>query len=158
MRLIATVAVVILSGVLGAAAWAGGSGPKPKGKLVRQSSPAKVVAEHLDALNKCDLDRLMAQYPRQAQIHLSDGQVVVGRKAIRALFADFVKPHEQGGLCGLTFTPERTFKVGKTLAVQFRVEGNFLAQTYRGSDAYITRHGLMYAQVTTFRGSDLEMR
>lgn len=126
--------------------------------LVRQETPAKVLAEHLDALNDCDLERLMAQYPSDVQLHFSDGQVVRGRRAVRKLFVGFVKPRSQGGLCGLKFTTERSFRVGGTFSVQYRVTAPFLKRTYRGSDAYITRDGLMASQVSTFRGADLKLR
>ena len=38
------------------------------------------------------------------------------------LFANFVKPHDQGGLCGMKFTPEQTFVVGETLNIQWKAE------------------------------------
>ena len=136
------VVLALLGVVIGTAA---ATGDKEDG-LVRQPSPQAVVDEHVDALNSCDLERLMAQYPRQAEVHLSDGNVVKGRDALRQLFTDFVKPYEDGGLCGLTFTPEKSFKVNGTLNVQWRAEAPFLAETYRGSDAYVTKRGLMYAR------------
>ena len=153
--IIASLVVLALLGVV--IGTAGAKGGKKDG-LVRQASPKAVVAEHLDALNSCDLDRLMAQYPRKAEVHLSDGNVVKGRPALRKLFADFVKPYEDGGLCGITFITEKSFKVDGTLNVQWRVEAPFLAETYRGSDAYVTKKGLMYAQVTTFEGTDLKFK
>jgi len=48
--------------------------------LKRQKTPQAVVNEHLDALNKCDWNRLMAQYPPQVEIHLPDGVIVKGVK------------------------------------------------------------------------------
>ncbi|BAY20976.1 hypothetical protein NIES2100_07200 [Calothrix sp. NIES-2100] len=126
--------------------------------LKRQPTPIKVVEEHLKALNGCQLERLMAQYPNKAEIHLPDGAVVKGRTELRTLFTNFVKPREQGGLCGLTFTPEYVSQVDQTINVQWRAEAPFLAEPYRGSDAYVTRNGLMYAQVTTFNGSDLKFK
>ena len=44
-------------------------------KLVPQPSPQQVVDEHLDALNECDWDRLMAQYPPEVLIIIADGAV-----------------------------------------------------------------------------------
>ena len=35
---------------------------------------------------------------------------------------------------------------------------DFLAEPYRGSDAYITKNGLMQAMVTTFDGGALKMK
>ena len=74
--------------------------------LKRQATPKAVVDEHLDALNRCDWTRLMAQYPSDVEIFLPGGQVVKGRQAVGELFAGFVKPFKDGGLCGLTFVSE----------------------------------------------------
>ena len=48
-----------------------------------QPTPQAVLDEHLDALNKCDWNRLVAQYPEDAQIHLLNGTIITGRKADR---------------------------------------------------------------------------
>lgn len=125
--------------------------------LKKQPTEQKVVDEHLDALNKCDWNRLMAQYPKDVEIHLPDGQVVKGREKVGDLFAGFCKKRPEG-LNGLKFTTESSFKVGNTLNVQWRAEADFLAEPYKGSDAYVTRGGLMAAQVTTFDGSKLKFK
>lgn len=126
--------------------------------LVPQPTPQAVIDEHLDALNVCDWDRLMAQYPDDAEVHLDNGVVIVGREAIGDLFAGFCQAPEDGGLIGITFSTERSFLVGDTLNVQWVANAPFLAEPYRGSDAYVTRDGLMAAMVSTFRGSDLQMK
>jgi SnoaL-like domain len=123
----------------------------------KQPSVQKVVDEHVDALNKCDWNRLMAQYPDDVEIHLPDGQVIKGRQKVGDLFAGFCKPRPDG-LKGLKFTPESSFRVGDTLNVQWRAEADFLAEPYKGSDAYVTRGGLMAAQVTTFDGTKLKFK
>jgi ketosteroid isomerase-like protein len=125
--------------------------------LKKQPTVQKVIDEHLDALNKCDWNRLMAQYPNDVEIHLPDGQVVKGREKVGALFAGFCKKRPDG-LNGLKFTSESSFKVGNTLNVMWRAEADFLAEPYKGSDAYVTRDGLMAAQVTTFDGSKLKFK
>jgi hypothetical protein len=127
-------------------------------ELKTQPTPAAVVAEHMDALNHCDWNRLMAQYPPEVEIHLPDGVVVKGREKVGELFAGFVKPHAEGGLCGMQFTPLSTFPVDGTLNIEWTAEADFLAEPYKGSDAYVTKDGLMYAQVTTFKGADLKMK
>ena len=126
--------------------------------LQRQPTPQAVINEHLDALNKCDWARLMAQYPADYQLNLPDGVVVKGREKAGELFASFVKPHDQGGLCGMKFTPEQTLTVGETLNIQWKAEADFLAEPYRGSDAYETHDGLMVAMVSTFKGTDLKLK
>ena len=68
-----------------------------------------------------------------------------------------MKPHDQGGLCGIKFTPEQTFVVGETLNIQWKAEAEFLAEPYKGSDAYETHDGLMVAMVSTFKGADMKL-
>ena len=94
--------------------------------LRRQPNPQAVINEHFDALNKCDWNRIMAQYPPDYQLNLPDGVVVKGSEEAGKLFANFVKPHEQGGLCGMKFTPEQTLVVGDTLNIQWKAEADFL--------------------------------
>jgi hypothetical protein len=118
--------------------------------LKRQGSPEAVVAEHLAALNACDWNRLMAQYPPDVHFFLPGGQVVIGREAVGQLFTGFCKDRSEGGNRGLIFTPQQTFKVGHTISVQWSADASFLKEPYLGADAYITKAGLMYAQVTTF--------
>lgn len=65
--------------------------------LKKQASPQAVLDEHLDALSKCDWNRLLAQYPDDAQINLPGGTIVKGRAAIGDLFAGFCKDPKDGG-------------------------------------------------------------
>jgi hypothetical protein len=122
----------------------------PLPPLKRQGSAQAVVAEHLAALNACDWNRLMAQYPPSVHFFLPGGTVVVGRKAVGQLFVGFCKSRAQGGNKGLVFTPQQSFQVEDTISVQWSADASFLKRPYLGADAYITKRGLMYAQVTTF--------
>jgi hypothetical protein len=122
----------------------------PLPPLKRQGSAKAVVAEHLAALNACDWNRLMAQYPPSVHFFLPGGTVVVGRKAVGQLFLGFCKSRAEGGNKGLVFTPQQTFQVEHTISVQWSADASFLKRPYLGADAYITHGGLMYAQVTTF--------
>jgi hypothetical protein len=106
--------------------------------LKRQGSAEAVVAEHLAALNACDWNRLMAQYPPTAHFFLPGGTVVIGREAIGALFTGFCKDRSEGGNKGLIFTPQQTFQVGQTINVQWSADASFLTQPYLGADAYVT--------------------
>ena len=126
--------------------------------LKRQATPKAVVDEHLDALNRCDWTRLMAQYPPDVELFLPGGQVVKGRREVGELFEGFVKPVKDGGLCGLRFESEHVQVVGDTVNVQWRANADFLAAPYRGADAYVTQDGLMRAQVTTFDGGQLKKK
>lgn len=126
--------------------------------LKKQPNAQAVLDEHLDALNHCDWDRIVAQYPDDAQINLPGGSVVKGRAAIADLFAGFCKDPKDGGLKGINFKVENSTTIGGTFAAQWVATASFLAEPYRGSDAYITKDGMMQAMVTTFDGSALKMK
>jgi len=126
--------------------------------LKRQGSPEAVVAEHIAALNACDWNRLMAQYPPDVHFFLPGGVVVIGREAVGELFTGFCKERAEGGNRGLIFTAQQTFKVGHTINVQWSADASFLTESYLGADAYVTKGGLMYAQVTTFGAPPLPYR
>ncbi|MFD9330359.1 nuclear transport factor 2 family protein [Streptomyces sp. NPDC060065] len=127
-------------------------------KLVREDSADAVLNQHIKALNGCDWKGLMAQYPDSYELRLPGGTVVKGREAAAETFAGFVKPHKDGGLCGLTFTEESRQVVNGTLAVQWVANADFLSAPYRGSDAYITNDGLMVSMVSTFDGKALQFK
>ena len=134
-----------------------------KTNFVKQPTPAAVTYEHIDALNNCDVDRLMAQYPESIEILLPGGATVAGRVAVQELFEGFCLPYEWsdaegtnvGGLNGLTFTEVSQGTVHKTVNMQWSADADFLCDPYLGADAYETWSGLMAAQVTTFNGADL---
>lgn len=136
----------------------GGNSAAALPQVKAQPTPKAVVDEHLAAINRCDWPRLMAQYPPDVEFFLPGGQVVKGRAAVGDLFRNFVRPAKDGGLCGLTFTAEHTFVVGSTINVQWVGTAEFLAEPYRGADAYETKNGLMQAQVTTFDGAQVKMK
>lgn len=124
----------------------------------RQPSPQKVVEEHLAAFSACDWNRLLAGFAENAEFFAPNGSVVRGRKALGQMYTQVVKPPSQGGTCGLKVTSEHVFVVGETVNVQWRAEAPFLAEPYRGADAYETHDGLMAAQVTTFDAAALKMK
>jgi len=124
-------------------------------RLVRERTPDAVLAQHLDALNACDWAGLMQQYPDQYELRLPGGAIVKGREEAAATFAGFVKPFSEGGLCGLTFSEESRQVTGGTIAVSWVANAPFLAEPYRGADAYITDDGLMVSMVSTFDGAEL---
>ncbi len=126
--------------------------------LKTQASAQAVLDEHLDALNHCDWNRIVAQYPDDAQINLPGGTVVKGRTAIGDMFAGFCKDAKDGGLNGITFKAESSAQIDGTFATQWVATAPFLAEPYKGSDAYITKNGLMQAMVTTFDGAALKKK
>lgn len=132
------------------------SGTLPQLKM--QPNAERVTFEHIDALNACDWDRLMAQYPEEVLFILPNGTWVEGRNAIGGVFAGFCKPRAEGGFKGAKFIAEKVKTVGDTVNVSWRVEAEWLAAPYKGADAYVTHDGLMYAQVTTFDPSDMKLK
>ena len=127
-------------------------------EMKKQPSAQAVLDEHLDALNHCDWNRIVAQYPDDAQINLPGGTIVKGRAAIGDLFAGFCKDSKDGGLKGINFKAENSTRVGDTLVTQWVATAPFLAEPYKGSDAYITKDGMMQAMVSTFDGGALKMK
>jgi hypothetical protein len=155
MKIIFTIAAIAGTIVVSPAGMAQSSGLPQQ---VRQPTPLKVVAEHMAAFNACDWKRLMAQFPDSVEFFSPDGVTVRGRRAVGEMFAKVVKPPAQGGTCGLNVTVEHTFVVGDVINVQWRADAPFLAEPYRGADAYETKDGLMAAQVTTFNAAALKMK
>ena len=73
------------------------------------------------------------------------------------MFAGFCKDSRDGGLKGINFKVEHSTTIGDTFATQWVATADFPAEPYRGSDAYITKDGLMQAMVTTFDGGALKI-
>ncbi|MEM1383213.1 MAG: nuclear transport factor 2 family protein [Pseudomonadota bacterium] len=126
--------------------------------LVPQPNAEMTTWEHIDALNECDWTRLMAQYPEEVLIILPNGAWVEGRAEIGGVFEGFCKSREEGGFKGATFIAEKVKTVGQTVNVSWRVEADWLAEPYKGADAYVTKDGLMYVQVTTFDPADMKFK
>jgi hypothetical protein len=147
------------AGILGlcasAGAWSADTTTLPPMK--KQATPEKVLAEHLDAVEKSDWNRLVAQFPENGEVHLLDGQVARGREAIGKLFVGFVTPRPDG-LKGIRFIPQTSVRYDDTIVVYWKAEAPFLAEPYYGSDAYITRDGMMAGMVTTFDGAKLKYK
>jgi hypothetical protein len=121
-------------------------------KFDKQPHPESVFAEHWEALNDCDVDRLMAQYPENVVLVLPNGNQFVGREDARDLFSDFCA---DGPV--FEFTELSSWTVGKTVIVQWVLTNpDILCEEYYGADAFITKNGLLAAQVATFNGDDLK--
>jgi hypothetical protein len=147
--------VVVLAALIGTA---GASAAQSLPAKKRQTTPEKVIAEHVAALNACDWNRMMAQYDDDIVFLSKDGGIVQGREAIGKMFQQSLKKPAEGGQCGMTLIPEKTIVVGNTVNVIWRVEAPFLAEPYRGSEAFETRNGLLAAQVTTWDPSAMKMK
>jgi len=132
------------------------SAPLPP--LTMQPNAERVTFEHIDALNACDWNRLMAQYPEEVLFLLPNGTWVEGRTAIGGLFEGFCKARADKGFKGAKFIPEKVKTVGDTVNVSWRVEADWLAEPYKGADAYVTHDGLLYVQVTTFNPAEMKFK
>jgi ketosteroid isomerase-like protein len=124
----------------------------------KQANSATVVAEHVDALNHCDLNRIMAQYPDNAEFILPNGVWMKGPREIVNLFLGFCKDRADGGRKGATFAAEETNVVGDVVNVSWRLDAPYLKEPYKGADAYETKDGFMQSQVTTFETSDMKFK
>lgn len=153
MKILKMAAALLVASTVGALA---DGHAKTLPPLVMQPNAERVTFEHIDALNACDWNRLMAQYPEEVLIILPNGVWVEGRPAIGEVFAGFCTPRSEGGFMGATFIAEKVKTVGDTVNVSWRVEADWLAEPYKGADAYVTRDGLMYVQVTTFDPADMK--
>jgi ketosteroid isomerase-like protein len=60
-------------------------------ELKKQPTPQAVLDEHFAALNACDWDRLLAQYPEDAQIHLANGMIIKGAPRSAICSWDFAR-------------------------------------------------------------------
>jgi hypothetical protein len=123
-----------------------------------QPTPEKVISEHIAALNACDWNRMMSQYDDDIVFLSKDGGIVSGRQAIGEMFTKALQPPAKGGQCGMKLIPEKTIVVGNTVNVIWRCEAPFFAESYRGSEAFETRNGLLAAQVTTWDPSAIKMK
>ena len=64
--------------------------------LKRQAGAEAVVKEHLEAINSCDWNRLLAQYPDDDEIFSPGGVLAQGRRAVAGMFAQVVKQFRDG--------------------------------------------------------------
>lgn len=93
--------------------------------IVPQANAEITTFEHLDALNECDWERLMAQFPEDVLFILLNGVTEKGRAAIGDLFAAFCLPRSEGGFVGAKLIPEIVRTVGDTINVSWRQEADW---------------------------------
>ncbi len=63
-----------------------------------QPNAEMTTFEHIQALNDCDWDRLMSQYPEEVLIILPNGAWVEGRAAVGDVFDGFASPVRMAAL------------------------------------------------------------
>ena len=125
-------------------------------ELKRQPTPQAVLDEHLDALNKCDWNRIMAQFPDDVEFMLPNGAWIKGRTAVGKMFVGFCKNHKDGGFKGATFIREESV----LSVIQLACLG---AWRPIGSPSHTkvlrclwTKNGMMQLIVTTFKPADMK--
>ena len=84
-----SVAIALLGGTLAAQA------EMKLPELKKQPTVQAVLDEHLDALNKCDWNRLLAQYPEDAQINLPGGAHRQGARGDRRSFCRLLQGRQR---------------------------------------------------------------
>ncbi len=105
--------------------------------------------EHIDALNACDVKRIVALYPREI-LFIQAQKVWGGREKVLDFFNHYCKPFSEGGFKGGNFIIEDSKTFGDTVTVRWRMEADFLSEPYYGAVTYVTHDGLIYVQTTTF--------
>ncbi len=116
-----------------------------------------VFENHFVQLNRCDVPGLKRERSPQTQLFFG-GTVIKGEKEVDSIFTSFCKSRRDGGLRGLFFMEEKAFIVGNVISVQWVAQAPFLAEPYRGSDAYITCGEKMMAMVSTFDEKALKIK
>jgi hypothetical protein len=118
-------------------------------------SNKQLVAAHGKVLEECSASGLVNGYTNDATLFFPDGVVVQGRKALTKLYEGFVKPSDEGGLCGLKAKPVLEWESGNTSYVKFKVTAPFLAKPYFSTDGYVFKNGKIAAEISTFDASKL---
>lgn len=116
------------------------------------------IARHLANVEECDARGLVNDYTRDARVFFPDGVVVSGRAELTALYEGFVKPVDQGGLCGLRLKVVDRFQKGQSAIVKVEVTADFLAEPYFSTDSYVFDRGRIAGEVSTFDASKLKFR
>jgi hypothetical protein len=153
-----TIGVVLAVVVMSAVVLAGSAGAAGDRRQAGPKSVTAAVKAHIAAVIKCDVDALVAGYRRDATLFYPDGVVIQGRTALRKALSVFSKPYSQGGLCGLRIKATRTWRRGGAIFIRFRVTAPFIAKTYYSTDGYYIRHGLIYAEVSTYDQSKIKFK
>ena len=111
-------------------------------EIKRQATAQAVLDEHMDALNHCDWT---ASSPNIRTMRKSTCPAARSSQGGRqsAKCSRGSADSKDGGLKGINFKVEHSTTIGDTFATQWVATADFLAEPYRGSDAYITKNGLM---------------
>ncbi|PXF41497.1 hypothetical protein BWQ96_08779 [Gracilariopsis chorda] len=115
--------------------------------------PIQVTEEHIEALNDCNVKRLVQLRTDDFIFYFPRGDVSKGRAGALTTFTNLCKPFPEG-FRGLKLTIKEAFLVGNTYNVRWVISAPFF-EDYHGADAYVTRGFKMAAQVTTFDSEEL---
>ena len=116
-----------------------------------------VFENHFLQLNRCSVAGLKKERTPQTQLFFGATNIK-GEKEVDTVFSNFCRTRRNGGLRGLFFTEEKAFIVGNVISVQWVAQAPFLAEPYRGSDAYVTCGEKMLTIVSTFDESELKFK
>ena len=103
--------------------------------MTMPSKPREVVQAWLEAVNHADADALVALYARDAIYRLATGDSVVGRDAIRAMFA------RKFGTLPAVCTSENLFEDGEWVILEWRDP-----QGLRGCNVFHVPYGRILLQ------------
>ena len=117
--------------------------------IVPQANVELTWREHIAALNNCDVDRLLALYPRE-MLFIQAEKTWGGREEVYEFFKGYCKPYSEGGFAGGTYNIEDSKTFGDTVTVRWKMEADYLSEPYYGAVTYVTHGGLIYVQTTTF--------
>lgn len=133
----------------------GSSSPSPRSLhcTYEKPLPVQVTEEHIEALNECNVKRLVQLRTHDFVFYFPRGEVSKGRAGALTTFTNLCKPFPEG-FRGLKLTIKETFLVGNTYNVLWVISAPFF-EDYHGADAYVTRGFKMAAQVTTFDSQEL---
>ena len=132
----------------------GGRGARGPDRAVIKAA----IKRHLANVENCDAQGLVDDYTADARVFFPDGGGVSGRAEITALYENFVKPRDQGGLCGLRLKVVDRFLEGRSAIVKVRVTADFLAEPYISTDGYVFRGGRISGEVSTLDSTKLKFK
>lgn len=107
----------------------------------------QVTEEHIEALNDCNINRLVQLRTEDFKMYLPRGEVVDGKENAAIAFTNWCKPYPKG-IRGFELVIQDAFLVGNTYNVRWVLRSPFF-EDYPGADAYVTRGFKMAAIVTT---------
>ncbi|GAB0489368.1 hypothetical protein MMPV_000586 [Pyropia vietnamensis] len=124
-------------------------------RIRRERLVWQVVGEHIDALNRCDLRRLMAQHPPTVHFFLPNGHEARGRAAVEEVYKGLCDRRGRQPVAPFHIKLLSSHRLGSTLFVRWRFTSRALTRPYDGASAFGTAGRHLVREVATFDGSAL---